>query len=203
MKLIKVAVRSFEVSRQWGTARGLSTGRTSGGFYGDNDSNSQESADNFEKRIFGGLSGNSQNNDPFLRKLDEVERVRDRFGNRPGNNENSNSMIFDGLDENCTTLSDGMDGKLKKAATNFEFDPQETKGYDGFSKGPNKPFSSRMSFQPKEPNYLRQPARRLSKRPEFETTTAEVLKKADFREADNDIIINRKRYMRKRLTKRK
>lgn len=32
---------------------------------------------------------------------------------------------MDGLDESFNTLSDGMDEKLKKAATYFDFDPDE------------------------------------------------------------------------------
>jgi len=38
--------------------------------------------------------------------------------------------MLDDLDESIDTLTDGMDGKLKKAATYFEFDPEEVEQED-------------------------------------------------------------------------
>lgn len=49
--------------------------------------------------------------------------------------------VMDGLDESFDTLSDGMDGKLKKAATNFKFDPEQL-SKDDYSFRPD------MSFRP-------------------------------------------------------
>ena len=95
-----------------------------GGGIGDEDtSNSFESADDFGQRIFAGNYGRSSKTDAFFGKLDRIGKGRDSFGSDV--NAESNSHFMDGLDESFDTLQDGMDGKLEKAATYFEFDPQE------------------------------------------------------------------------------
>ncbi|KAF9626278.1 hypothetical protein IFM89_031791 [Coptis chinensis] len=72
-------------------------------------SNSFESADDLEQRIFGGFSGNNQENDSFYQKLDKLEKSCGRTGF-------GGSFSGSLLDDTFTTLSDGMDRKLKKAA---------------------------------------------------------------------------------------
>ena len=62
--------------------------------------------------------------------------------------EGSNSQILDGLDESFNTLSDGMDGKLKKAATYFEFDEQEIEK-DDYSFRPDVTFRVGMTYETK------------------------------------------------------
>ena len=53
---------------------------------------------------------------------------------------------MDGLDESFNTLSDGMDGKLKKAATYFEFDPDEI-DKDDYAFRPDVTFQSGMTYE--------------------------------------------------------
>lgn len=56
-------------------------------------------------------------------------------------NGGNSSSYMDGLDDSFDTLSDGMDGKLQKAATYFEFDPEEI-AKDDYAYRPD------VSFQP-------------------------------------------------------
>ena len=62
--------------------------------------------------------------------------------------EGSNSQISDGLDESFNTLSDGMDGKLKKAATYFEFNEKEIEK-DDYSFRPDMNFRVGMTYETK------------------------------------------------------
>ena len=62
--------------------------------------------------------------------------------------EGSNSQVLDGLDESFNTLSDGMDGKLKKAATYFEFDEEEIEK-DDYSFRPDMNFRLGMTYETK------------------------------------------------------
>ena len=62
--------------------------------------------------------------------------------------EGSNSQISDGLDESFNTLSDGMDGKLKKAATYFEFNEKEIEK-DDYSFRPDMNFRLGMTYETK------------------------------------------------------
>jgi hypothetical protein len=62
--------------------------------------------------------------------------------------EGSNSRILDGLDESFNTLSDGMDGKLKKAATYFEFDEEEI-AKDDYAFRPDMTFRPEMTYEMK------------------------------------------------------
>lgn len=93
-----------------------------GQFAGNNNqgTNSSETIDEFQSRIFGGIFGNDSKSDAFYQRLDRIEKARDRFGVGPDNSISSRgantSSVLDGLDESFDTLSDGMDGKLKKAA---------------------------------------------------------------------------------------
>lgn len=61
----------------------------------------------------------------FYQKLDKAEKAHDlsSFGSKF--NVGNRSNFLDGLDESFNTLSDGMDEKLKKAATYFDFDLDE------------------------------------------------------------------------------
>lgn len=116
-----------------------------GQFAGNNNqgTNSSETIDEFQSRIFGGIFGNDSKSDAFYQRLDRIEKARDRFGVGPDNSISSRgantSSVLDGLDESFDTLSDGMDGKLKKAATYFEFNPEEIM-QDDYSFRPDVPF---------------------------------------------------------------
>ncbi|XP_065637913.1 uncharacterized protein LOC112031064 isoform X2 [Quercus suber] len=94
--------------------------------------------------------------------------------------EGSNSQILDGLDESFNTLSDGMDGKLKKAATYFEFNEEEIEKED-YSFRPDMTFRVGMTYETKDLDLRKPGVRKPFKRTEFEVTTEEVLRKADFR----------------------
>ncbi|XVE79390.1 hypothetical protein DITRI_Ditri14bG0054700 [Diplodiscus trichospermus] len=120
-------------------------------------SNSFESTDDFERRIFGGL--------------------RDRSG-YPSGNGNESTMY--GLDESFNTLSDGKDGKLKKAATYFEFDPEEIEK-DDYAFRPDVSFQSGMTYDIKDLDLRRPGVRKPARNSTFDATTEEVLRKADFR----------------------
>ncbi|KAJ4981337.1 hypothetical protein NE237_032174 [Protea cynaroides] len=161
--------------------RTLSTTTTSGTEDNDNKSNkSFESADDFERRIFGGFSESGPNTDSFYQKLDRLEKARGRSGFGSRQNAGNGSQLLDGLDESFTTLSDGMDGKLKKAATYFEYDPEEI-GQEDYAFRPDVNFRGGMTYTTKDLDLTKPGVRKPFKRYEFEVTTEEVLRKADFR----------------------
>lgn len=87
--------------------------------------NSFESTEDFERRIFGDSTGNRPSQNSFFRKLDRAEKSYDRSGPGSTFSTGNRSSFLDGLDESFDSLSDGMDGKLKEAATYFKFDPDE------------------------------------------------------------------------------
>ncbi|CAN4109655.1 unnamed protein product [Withania somnifera] len=134
--------------------------------------NSFESAEDFERRILGDSTGNWSSSNSFFRKLDMAEKAYDRSGNR--------SSILDGLDESFNTLSDGMDDKLKEAARYFEFNPDEVEK-DNYSYRADMTFWPRNTYELKDLDLRKPGVRKPKKRDEFETTTEEVLRKADFR----------------------
>lgn len=78
-------------------------------------------------------------NEAFFEKLDRLGKPRERVGSRLSGGNNFQALY--GLDDYLNTLSDGMDGKLKKAATYFEFDPEEI-SKDDYT------FRADMSFKP-------------------------------------------------------
>ncbi|RVW66201.1 hypothetical protein CK203_047389 [Vitis vinifera] len=141
---------------------------------------SQLSADDFEHRIFAGTSGSNPNSDSFYQKLDRLEKAHDIYRLGSKLNGGSGSQFLDGLDESFNTLSDGMDGKLKKEATYFEFNPDEIDQED-YAFRPDVAFKPGMTYEPKDLDLTKPGIRKSYKRPEFEVTTEEVLRKADFR----------------------
>lgn len=102
--------------------------------------------DEFERRIFGENFGGNSKTDSFFEKLDKFGQTRDRVGSKSG--EGSGFSVLDGLDESFNTLSDGMDGKLKEAATYFEFDPEEVQKED-YAFRPDMNFMPRMTYDTK------------------------------------------------------
>ncbi|KAG8389739.1 hypothetical protein BUALT_Bualt01G0010000 [Buddleja alternifolia] len=141
-------------------------------------SNSSESVDEFEQRIFS--DGNSPNVSGFYQKLDKVEKAHDRSGMGFSFNTGNRSSFMDGLDESYSSLTDGMDYKLKQAAAYFEFDPEEITR-DDYAFRPDVNFLSGMTYDTKDLDLGKPGVRKPIKRGEFETTTEEVLQKADFR----------------------
>ncbi|CAN4118314.1 unnamed protein product [Withania somnifera] len=138
-----------------------------------------ESAEDFERRIFGNSTGNRPNSNSFFRKLDKAEKAYDRSG--PGSTFSSgNRSILDGLYESVNTLSDGMDDKLKEAARYFEFDPDEVEKED-YSYRADMTFWPGNNYELKDLDLRKPGVRKPKKSYEFETTSEEVLRKADFR----------------------
>ncbi|OVA04940.1 Ribosomal protein S18 [Macleaya cordata] len=186
MNLIRVGVRSVNGSlsgpcRQPWMSRTLSSAGNSGNANNDNKiSDPSESAGDFEQRIFNGFSDNSPNTDPFYQKLDRLDKSRGRSGLGPNMNGRNTSQFMDGLDESFDTLSDGMDGKLKKAATYFEYNPEEIKNED-YAFRPDVTFRPGTQYDVKDLDLKKPGVWKPFKKTEFEVTTEEVLKRADFR----------------------
>ncbi|KAL3326770.1 hypothetical protein AABB24_037457 [Solanum stoloniferum] len=142
--------------------------------------NSFESAEDFERRIFGDSVGNRPSPNSFFRKLDEAEKSYDRSSMGSTFSSGNRSSILDGLDESFNTLSDGMDGKLKEAASYFQVDPDEIDKED-YAYRADMTFWPGNTYELKDLDLRKPGVRKPKKRDEFETTTEEVLRKADFR----------------------
>ena len=85
-----------------------------------------QSVNDYERSIFSG----SPKTDSFFQKFDRIGKGRDSFGsNWTGGSRGGFPSGLDGIDESLSSLQDGIDGKLEKAATNFKFD----NGVDGSS----------------------------------------------------------------------
>lgn len=169
MKLFSKLVQSANVDlsrRASQVVRTLSTNNIFPGTYGKGNANTFESNDNYEHRIFAGINDNDSSS--FFRKLDRAEKAYDR------------SEDLDGLDESFTTLSDGMEEKLKDTATSFNMADEEVNDED-YSFRPDMDVQIGMVLDTKDLD-LRKPAvARPPKRVDFQTTTEEVLQNADFR----------------------
>lgn len=142
--------------------------------------NSFESTEDFERRIFGDSTGNRPSPNSFFRKLDRAEKSYDRSGPGSTFSTGNRSSFLDGLDESFDSLSDGMDGKLKEAATYFKFDPDEI-DKDDYAYRADMTFWPGNTYDIKDLDLRKPGVRKPMKRDEFETTTEEVLRKADFR----------------------
>lgn len=144
----------------------------------NNKSNSFESADDFEKRLFGDID-NSPSTSSFYRKLDKIEKAhgRSNFGSKI--NDGGHSQFMEGLGESFDTLSDGMDEKLKEAARTFVYSDEIHN--EDYSFRPDVKFMPRMTYTPRDLDLTKPGVPKSFKRSEFETTTEEVLRKADFR----------------------
>ncbi|PIA32270.1 hypothetical protein AQUCO_04500099v1 [Aquilegia coerulea] len=146
-------------------------------------SNFSESADDFTERVFGSFWGRSPTNESFFQDLGDREKAlsRNRFEPEIGRNgEGSESQNRDGLDDTFSTLNDGMDGKLKKAATFFEINPDEIKSEDYVYRS-DMVFRPEDTYEPKDLDITKPGVYKPAKRLGFEVTTKEVLNKADFR----------------------
>lgn len=182
MKLFRVAQRCISAGlyhhqcNQLHLVKTLSTYPRFGGVHNDSqNSNSFETNDDFERRIFSGLSG--EDSSSFYRKLDRIEKARtgpgmdaDLHGFGPGDEDN----------ESFSTLNDGLEGKLKKAATYFEVNDDEIEE-DGYCFRPDSNLRHGMTYTPQDLDLRRPAVWKPVRQAEFEVTTEEVLRKADFR----------------------
>ncbi|KAK1587856.1 hypothetical protein Q3G72_017527 [Acer saccharum] len=183
MKLARFAFRSINNSisnplhRSSITARTLSTNAFPDNGFGNNQNNNKfESADEFERRIFGGGSPGNSDSGSFFRKLDRLGSARNSTGSGDVNDRDES---FAANDDSFDTLSDGMDGKLQNAAMYFDF--TEEVEQEGYTFRPDASFPWGSTYDVKDLDLRRPGVRRPRKRREFEVTTEEVLKKADFR----------------------
>ncbi|KAI3989125.1 hypothetical protein MKX01_033161 [Papaver californicum] len=87
---------------------------------------------------------------------------------------------MDSLDENFNSLSDGMDGKLKKAGNYFGFNYEELEKED-YAYRPDVNFRTGTTYETKDLDIRRAGVWKPFQREEFTTTTEDVLKYADFR----------------------
>ncbi|KAL3641774.1 hypothetical protein CASFOL_012589 [Castilleja foliolosa] len=180
MKLIHSALRSANaaLSRRFqspNVARSFSAS-TFPGLDNGMKSNTSESIDDFEQRIFS--EGSLRSSTAFYKKLDKAEKAHDRSGMGFSFNSGNRPSFMDGLDEN--TLTDGMEDKLKKAATYFEFDAEEVTRED-YAFRPDVNLLAGMTYDTKDLDLRKPGVRKPPRRGEFVTTTEEVLLKADFR----------------------
>ncbi|KAL6576512.1 hypothetical protein OROHE_000293 [Orobanche hederae] len=176
MKLVQGVVRSL--APRFSITRTLATSSASAIDPYAN-ANTSETQEDFEKNINGDVPGsNSFSNSYFFHKLDQQKRALERT--RMNGPPRQTGGLFDGLDGGYTSLSDGMDGKLKQVATYFEYDVDEVEKED-------YRFRSDVTFWPgntydvKDLDVTKPGIRKPLKKLEFEVTTDEVLKKADFR----------------------
>ncbi|RRT35817.1 hypothetical protein BHM03_00049904 [Ensete ventricosum] len=155
----------------------LSLVQTDNGNFGRNSDNSFESSDDFERRLFGDVN-NDKISDSFYRKLDKLEKAHGRSGT--GSKLNSDdSRIIDGISDSFNSLSDGMDEKLKEAARTFVFSDEIHD--ENYKFRPDVTFYPGMTYTTRDLDLTKPGVQKRFKRNVFETTTQEVLKKADFR----------------------
>ncbi|KAE9592333.1 putative ribosomal protein S18 [Lupinus albus] len=138
--------------------------------------NKSESHEDFEKRIFGEIPGSDSKTDAFFDKLNRLSRTHDRSSSVDG----GNSQMMNDLEDSFDTLSDGMDGKLKNAATYFEFDPEELIK-DDYAFRYDTDFYPGSTYTIKDLDLTKPGVHKPAIRPEFKVTTKEVLSQADFR----------------------
>ncbi|XP_047096371.1 uncharacterized protein LOC124708743 [Lolium rigidum] len=146
-----------------------------------------ESADAFENRLF---EQTEQGDNSFFGKLDGTGNSFRRQGagsgtgdwGRPGGRgysefgDREGSLFGGSMDD---SLNDGMNEKLDDAARTFHMtDEVEDDDYDF---RPDVNYRRGSTYNVKDLDLTRPAAARSTPRPQFETTTKDVLRKADFR----------------------
>ncbi|CAJ1972290.1 unnamed protein product [Sphenostylis stenocarpa] len=179
MKFVSVAVRSLSTNLshqfyQTHMIRSLSTWRFTDNGTGEQHANKSESPEEFGK--FGENRARYAQFDSFLEKINQPGMARQR----PGSGNGASSEMMHLFEESHDTLLDGMDVKLKNAATYFEVDEEEINKEDyAFRYDANFPIDSKYDVKALDltkPGVRKPPARN-----EFSVTTKEVLSQADFR----------------------
>ncbi|WCJ18706.1 Ribosomal protein S18 [Euphorbia peplus] len=132
-----------------------------------------ESIEEGERRIFDSSSDTS-----FYQKLDKIMKPHKENGS--GTNEANRSNIMDGLDFN--SLIDGVDGKLQKKAMYFEMDMDEIEDErTNYAFRPDISFQHTDTYDIKDLDLKKPAVQKAFRKYEFEVTTEEALRKADFR----------------------
>ncbi|KAK7266830.1 hypothetical protein RIF29_19487 [Crotalaria pallida] len=178
MKIVSVALRSLNRGlsnrfHQTHLRRSLSSWMFSDNGSHNQQTNKSESHEEFQKQIFGETPRSESKIDAFFDKL-----------GRTGRTYGSSNSVYGGslhdLEDGFDTLSDGMDGNLKNAATYFEFDPEETMKED-YAYRYDTSFFPGSTYSIKDLDLTKPAAQKPPIRPEFTVTTKEVLSQADFR----------------------
>ncbi|KAI7757940.1 hypothetical protein M8C21_007676 [Ambrosia artemisiifolia] len=182
MKLVPGVLRSLAAGSSSGyhgfsVSRALATNAASATDSYTN-TNSSETMEDFEKSIFG-EPGNSQSSS-FFQKLDQQNWARERYAMNSTWKGPGKPGYVDGLADSISTLTDGMGGKLKEAATYFKYDADEVEREE-YKFRPDVTFWPGNTYDVKDLDLTKPGVRKPSKRLEFEVTTEEVLQKADFR----------------------
>ncbi|CAM0149826.1 unnamed protein product [Urochloa decumbens] len=172
---------------------------------GSGDGETGETTEEFTERLFGSKGADEGS---LYRKLDRVENTSKRYGMGSGSmgsfGDRSSSGFMGGFgDRNSTgsiggfgdrssagswggldSLNDGMTEVLGNAARNFQMDGDED-GEDwddeDFDFRSDVDFRRGGRYDVRDLDLKRPAAAKNPPRPQFETTTAEVLRKADFR----------------------
>ncbi|XP_062206060.1 uncharacterized protein LOC133907943 [Phragmites australis] len=164
-----------------------------GTFHRSFQSGDGETMDEFEQRLFGnkGLDEGS-----LYAKLDRVGNAGRRYGMGSGmggfgNRSSSGSMGgFGGFSDRSSSgsmggfdsLNDGMSEMLGNAAHNFQVsDEEDDWDEEEFEFRPDVQFRRGSTYNVRDLDLTRPAAAKNPPRPQFETTTKEVLRKADFR----------------------
>ncbi|CAJ1972286.1 unnamed protein product [Sphenostylis stenocarpa] len=154
--------------------RSLSTWRFTDNGTGEQHANKSESPEEFGK--FGENRARYAQFDSFLEKINQQGMTRQR----PGSGNGASSEMMHLFEESHDTLLDGMDVKLKNAATYFEVDEEEINKEDyAFRYDANFPIDSK--YDVKALDLTKPGVHKPHARNEFIVTTKEVLSQADFR----------------------
>ncbi|KAK9065940.1 hypothetical protein SSX86_015342 [Deinandra increscens subsp. villosa] len=194
MKLVRGVLRSLSAGTSpsyhgFSVSRTLATSSASG-IWSDAyvNTNSTETMEDVERSVFGDPTSNGTSATSFLQKLDQPNRVFGKYAmnswlndsRRSGYTDRLNDGLKDGFTDGFTSLTDGIDGKLKEAATYFQYDVNEVEK-DDYKFRPDVTFWPGNTYDVKDLDLTKPGIRKQSKRSEFEVTTEEVLQKADFR----------------------
>ncbi|GAB2287736.1 hypothetical protein Dimus_022098 [Dionaea muscipula] len=136
-----------------------------------------ESADDFEKRIFEAPPKDGLN--PLLKTFHKPGKPFGQSGLGSEFNGRNKFGRFDYRDDSITMLSDGMEEKLRDAATYFKMTNEIEE--DDFTFRPDINFQDGGTYETKDLDLTKPGVWNPSVQDEFQVTSAEVLQQADFR----------------------
>ncbi|GJU06936.1 hypothetical protein Tco_1123366 [Tanacetum coccineum] len=115
MRLVQGVLRSLAARKSPRCLRSLATSSAS-----DANTTKSETMEDFKRSVFGDPSSSS-----FFKKLDLLKGVDERSAMDSRFSGSRREGLVDGLDDIFTSLTHGLDGKLKDVATYFEYDMNE------------------------------------------------------------------------------
>ncbi|XP_078168796.1 uncharacterized protein LOC144563231 isoform X1 [Carex rostrata] len=143
---------------------------------GGND-NPTDSTDDFEKRLFGDMNGGGSS-DPFFRKLDRIERSFTRANAEMQSSRGDDSEYEEVMGDDSE--KDEVDELLSRVGQGF-FKHNDEVYEEDYAFRPDVTFRPGDTYTIKDLDLTKPAGRPPPQRHEFQTTTEEVLKKADFR----------------------